>query len=59
MAQAKVMQRVENQVGEYDDDSSSNLRLETAFDMFNRRTEFPFEMQDNPMRIYPQDDEDD
>lgn len=29
------------------------LRLEPSFDMFNRRTEFPYDTLDNPMRIDP------
>ena len=32
---------------------NGEMRLSHGFDLFNRRTEFPYDLVDNPMRIDP------
>lgn len=52
MAKTKMQSFIEDQVGEFPEQPLC-VRIPRSFDMFNRRSEYPFEVNENPLRIDP------
>ena len=58
LSQAKLRDiKEENRVAFGDKDGEKQMRLTRNFDLFNRRTEFPYDTIENPMKLNPHFDE--
>ena len=56
LSQAKIRD-IQRENKENFGDENGQLRLQRNFDLFNRRTEFPYDTIENPMKLNPHSDE--